>query len=187
MIGPLAKLIDWSALQMAYVVAGLKHAPKPKWKLEEALEFLNGPDFIPAASEPARIEFDGPRHFKFPTPRPGQVEENNVVYGRLYRCAERWQERPVIILLDGNPAIGYHSAFPLFARRFNRAGFNVAPLVAPYHLPMISCIVPASCYEDFHHCASIQRGTIPGENPRANQGGGGRFGKHRLGKCSYLV
>jgi hypothetical protein len=101
MIAPLAKFIDWSALQMAYAVVGLRYAPKPKWKLEEALEFLNGPDFIPAASDPARIAFDGPRDFKFPTPRPGEVEENNIVYGRLYRCAERWQERPVIILLDG--------------------------------------------------------------------------------------
>jgi pimeloyl-ACP methyl ester carboxylesterase len=135
MIAPLAKFIDWSTLQMAYaVVVELKHAPKPKWKLEEALEFLNGPDFIPAASDPARIEFDGPRHFKFSTPRPGKVEENNIVYGRLYRCAERWRERPVIILLDGSPAVGYHSAFPWLARRFNRAGFNVAALVAPYDL-----------------------------------------------------
>ena len=101
MIAPLAKFIDWSVLQLAYVVVPLRHAPRPKWKLEEALEFLNGPDFIPAASEPAQIEFDGPRNFKFPTPRPSEVEENNIVYGRLYRCAERWQERPVIILLDG--------------------------------------------------------------------------------------
>jgi len=119
---------------MAYVATPLRHAPKPKWKLEEALEFLNGPDFILAASDPARIEFDGPRQFKFPTPRPGKVEKNNIVYGRLYRCAERWQERPVIILLDGYPSVGYHTAFPLLARRFNRAGFNVATLVAPYAL-----------------------------------------------------
>ena len=128
MIAPLAKFIDWSALQLAYVVAPLRHAPKPKWKLEEALEFLNGPDFIPAASDPAQIEFDGPRHFRFPTPRPSEDEENNIVYGRLYRCAERWQERPVIILLDGSPAVGYHTAFPLLARRFNRAGFNAATI-----------------------------------------------------------
>src|SRR6266850_2061632 len=134
MIAPLAKLIDWSVLQMAYAVVGLRHVPRPKWKLEEALEFLNGPDFIPAASDPARIEFDGPRDFKFPTPRPCRVEENNIVYGRLYRCAERWQERPVIVLLDGYPSVGYHTAFPLLARRVNRAGFNVATLVAPYNL-----------------------------------------------------
>jgi hypothetical protein len=134
MTASLAKFIDWSALQMAYVAAGLRHAPRPKWKLEETLEFLNGPDFIPAASDPARLEFAGSRHFKFPTPLPGKVEENNSVYGRLYRCAEGWQERPVIILLDGSPALGYHSVFPWLARRFNRAGFNVATLVAPYHL-----------------------------------------------------
>ena len=134
MIAPLARLIDWSALQVAYAVVGLRHAPRPKWKLEEAIEFLNGPDFIPAASNAARVEFDGPRHFRFPTPRPGKVEENNVVYGRLYRCAERWRERPTVILLDGYPPIGNHFAFPLLARRVNRAGINVATLVAPYHL-----------------------------------------------------
>jgi hypothetical protein len=46
-------------LQMASAVVGLRHVPKPKWKSEEAHEFLNGPDFISAASDPARIEFDG--------------------------------------------------------------------------------------------------------------------------------
>ena len=81
-----------------------------------------------------RIEFDGPRHYRFPTPRPCEVEENNIVYGRLDRCAAHWQGRPVIVLLDGSPAVGYHSAFPFLARRFNRAGFNAATLVAPYHL-----------------------------------------------------
>jgi esterase/lipase len=134
MIAPLAKFIDWSVIQMACAVVGLRHAPKPKWKLEEALEFLNGPDFIPAASNAAQIEFDGPRHFKFPTPCPDNFEENNIVYGRLYRCAEGWQERPVIMLLDGYPQVGYYTAFPWLARRFNRAGFNVATLVAPYNL-----------------------------------------------------
>ena len=102
--------------------------------MEEALEFLNGPDFIPVASDPAQVEFDGPRHFNFPTPRPGKVEENNIVYGQLYQCAERWQERPVIVLLDGYPAVGNHFAFPLLTRRVNRAGFNVATLVAPCNL-----------------------------------------------------
>ena len=135
MIAPLAKFIDWTVIQIAYaVLVDLHHAPRPKWNLEEALEFLNGPDFVPAASDSARIEFNGPRNFTFFTPRPSQVEENNIVYGRLYRCVERWQERPVIILLDGGFAVGYYSAFPLLARRFNRAGFNVAALVAPYNL-----------------------------------------------------
>ena len=90
MITPLAKFIDLSVLQLAYAVVGLRHVPRPKWKLEEALEFRNWPDFIPAASDPAQIEFNGPRHFKFSTLRPGKVEENNIMYGRLYRCAECW-------------------------------------------------------------------------------------------------
>jgi dienelactone hydrolase len=134
LIALLAKFIDWSVLQMAYTIVELRSVPKSEWKLEEAVEFLSGPDFIPAASDPAQIEFDGPRHFKFATPRPSQDEENNIAYGRLYRCAQRWQERRVIILLDGNPSVGYHTAFPLLARRFNRAGFNVVTLIAAYHL-----------------------------------------------------
>ncbi|HVM61652.1 MAG TPA: hypothetical protein VMV72_12385 [Verrucomicrobiae bacterium] len=108
MIAPLAKVIDWSALQMAYVVAPLRRAPRPKWKLEEALEFLNGPDFIPAASDPAQIEFDGPRDFKFPTPCPSEDQENNIVYGRLYRCEELWQkwQQPEIWRLPHGHASG---------------------------------------------------------------------------------
>ena len=93
-----------------------------------------GRTFFPPPAIRRRIEFDGPRQFKFPTPCPCEFAENNIVYGRLYRCAQHWQERPVIILLDGNPAVGYRTGFPLIARRFNRAGFNVALLVAPYQL-----------------------------------------------------
>src|SRR3954469_7232899 len=102
MIAPLARVIDWSVLQLAYAVVGLKHAPESKWRLAEALEFLNGPDFFPTARDPARMEFEGRRNFRFSTPRPSEDQENNTVYGRLYRCAQRWHERPVIILLDGS-------------------------------------------------------------------------------------
>jgi len=106
-------------------------------RLEEALQFLKGPAFLPDGSEPARVEFKpdaSGRHFRFPTPRPAECEENNIVYGRLYRCAECWQERPAIVLLDGLPHVGHHTAFPLLARRLNRAGFNAITLVAPNQL-----------------------------------------------------
>src|ERR1043165_3412945 len=43
-------------------------------------------------------------------------------------------QRRSFMLLDGYPHVGYYTAFPLLARRFNRAGFNVATLVAPYNL-----------------------------------------------------
>jgi pimeloyl-ACP methyl ester carboxylesterase len=103
-------------------------------RLAEALQFLKGPDFIPAESKPAQVEFDDVLHFRFPTPRPCACTENNVVYGRLYRCLGRWQERPVIILMPGSGDIAsYKLRFPLIARRCNRAGLNVATLVPPYH------------------------------------------------------
>jgi pimeloyl-ACP methyl ester carboxylesterase len=138
-IAPLAKFLDWSAIQIVWgrrLNSVLKHrrdALNPR--LEEALEFLKGPDFIPAESQPARLEFSSAKsgqHFHFPTPRPSKFAENNVVYGRLFPCAEQWQKRPTIILLHGaggDP--DYHFEFPHIARRCNRAGFNAVTLMSP--------------------------------------------------------
>jgi hypothetical protein len=41
---------------------------------------------MPSESEPAKIEFNRDKpgvHFKFPTPRPCEFAENNIVDGRL--------------------------------------------------------------------------------------------------------
>jgi len=141
MIAPLAKFIDWSLVQTATIPLELRLrlgrgplAKGPVLDLDQALQFLNGPDFIPAESRPAQIKFDGPLHFRFPTPRPGDISKNNVVHGRLYRCGGRWQERPVIILLHGAGDIPNHRfGFPLVARCCNRRGLNAATLVLPYH------------------------------------------------------
>ena len=141
MIAPLAKLIDWSVLQI-----GGAMLPRSTWresvnerdlKLQQAVQFLNGPDFIPAESQPAQLDF-GPDasggRFRFPTPRPCEFAENNVVHGRLYRCADAWQERPVIVSLHGGGDFpGHQLGFHLFARRCQRAGFNAATLELPYH------------------------------------------------------
>ncbi len=147
MIGPLAKCIDWSAIQVLFGIEAL-FMPKAQpngsnLRLEEALQFLKGPDFIPAESQPARVEFNPDKsglHFRFPTPRPCDFAENNVVHGRLYRCGENWQEQPVIVLLHGgnldghqNDFLNHRFRFPLISRRCNRAGLNAATLLAPYH------------------------------------------------------
>jgi pimeloyl-ACP methyl ester carboxylesterase len=134
MIAPLAKFIDWAAIQALTLLELNNNGQNPR--LEEALQFLKGPDFIPADSQPAQLEFNpdkSGRHFRFPTPRPGNIAENNLVYGRLYRCGQRWQERPVIVLLHGRLDYFNHwFKFPLIARRCNRAGFNAATLVLPF-------------------------------------------------------
>lgn len=131
MIALLAKFIDWSALQVMSMWRPLIAGRSVR--LDESLQFLKGPDFIPAESQAARVEFDDPLHFRFPTPQPSDCTENNVVYGRLYRCAGRRQERPVIVMLHGGGGDpDYHFRFPLIARPCNRAGFNAATLVAPY-------------------------------------------------------
>ena len=141
MIAPLAKFIDWSVLQISCAML-----PQSVWreaanerdlKLEQAVQFLNGPDLIPAESQSAQLDF-GPDatggRFRFPTPRPCEFAENNVVHGRLYRCADAWQERPVIVLLHGGGDFpGHQLAFHLFARRCHRAGFNAVTLELPYH------------------------------------------------------
>ena len=138
MIPSLAKGIDWLTLQLVF----MRRVPTDggNQRLEEALQFLNGPDFIPAASSPAQVKFDQHPNrtgrFRFSTPQPCEFAENNLVYGRLYPCAERWQERPVVVLLHGGgkyAVVAYRFLFPLIARRCNRAGFNAAALVAPYH------------------------------------------------------
>ena len=141
MIAPLAKFIDRSVLQIACAML-----PQSMWreaanerdlKLEQAVQFLNGPDFMPAESQPAQLDFDpdasGGR-FRFPTPRPCEFAENNVVHGRLYRCGDAWRERPVIVLLHGGGDFpGHQFGFHLLARRCRRAGFNAATLELPYH------------------------------------------------------
>jgi pimeloyl-ACP methyl ester carboxylesterase len=135
MIAPLAKLIDWCALQAASMfLISARRCDRGNSKLAEAIGFLNGPDFIPAESKPAELEFTSDIHFKFPSPRPCEFAENNVVHGRLYRCADAWQERPVIILLHGGGNFpGHQLRFQWLARRCHRAGFNVATLELPYH------------------------------------------------------
>jgi len=131
MIAALAKWIDWSALQL---MTRRMPPANPNSRLEEAVEFLNGPEFISAESRLARVEFDDSLHFRFHTPRPCEFEENNIVYGRLFRCAEGGLQRPTIVLLHGwNSSASYRLRFPLIARRCNRVGINVATLEAPYH------------------------------------------------------
>ena len=85
MIAPLAKFIDRLVLQIGHAML-----PQSTWreaaheqdlKLEQTVQFLNGPDFLPTESQPAQLDFipdaSGGR-FRFPSPRPCEFAENNV-------------------------------------------------------------------------------------------------------------
>ena len=134
MIASLAKFLDWSALQAVAMLPSFRKCASGDSKLTEAVGFLNGPNFIPAESNPADLEFTSNIHFRFPSPRPCEFAENNVVHGRLYRRAKDWQKFPTLILLHGGgDFLGYRYGFALKAPAIHRAGFNAATLVAPYH------------------------------------------------------
>jgi pimeloyl-ACP methyl ester carboxylesterase len=134
MITPLAKLMDWCVIQAAMVGISARKCDQNNAKLAEAIEFLNGPNFIPAESQPAEPEFTSNIHFKFPSPRPCEFAENNIVHGRLYRRTKDWQKFPTLILLHGGRDFFNHRyRFPLMVPAIQRAGFNALTLVAPYH------------------------------------------------------
>jgi pimeloyl-ACP methyl ester carboxylesterase len=134
MIASLAKFIDWSALQVAAMLPSIRKCAGGDSKLTEAVEFLNGPNFIPVESKPAELKFKWKIHFEFPSPRPCEFAENNVVHGRLYRRAKDWQKSPTVILLHGGgDFLSHQFRFPLMVPTIQRAGFNAATLAAPYH------------------------------------------------------
>ena len=138
MIAPLAELIDWLAIQITWgrrinSLLKCKNSARDS-RLQEALKFLNGSNFIPDESAPAQLEFNSEsgRDFRFATPRPGPFAENNFAFGRLYRCNEQWQNHPTVILLHGGGGDpDYHFGFPRIARHCNRAGINAATLMLP--------------------------------------------------------
>jgi len=134
MIAPLAKFIDWYFLQIAAMLPSIRKCAKGDSKLTEAIEFLNGANFIPAESKPAELEFASDSHFTFRSPRPCEFAENNVAHGRLYRRAKDWPKFPTLILLHGGgDSLSHRYGFPLKVPAIHRAGFNAATLVAPYH------------------------------------------------------
>jgi hypothetical protein len=56
MIAPLANFIDWYFLQVAAMLPSIRKCARGDSELTEAIEFLNGPNFIPAESNPAELE-----------------------------------------------------------------------------------------------------------------------------------
>src|SRR5260221_539734 len=155
MFAPLSKLIDWSVFQGVALAMPPGHAQNPR--LEQALQLLNSPDFISAESHSARLELETRKSgvsFSFPSPQPSHHAENNIVYGRLYRCAGEWQKRPVNVLLHGWGDVSYHFRFPLLACRCNRAGLNAATLMLVPTFPWEVLLARIEVKADRKRCCS---------------------------------
>ena len=112
------------------------HMPQPDGRdlhVDEARRLLQDLDFSLTEIKAAVIKFDGPTNFHFDSPRPTAFAVNNVVHGRLYRCDERWRQKPVILLLHGwNDTLNHHFFFPRHARRLNEIGLSAATLQLPW-------------------------------------------------------
>lgn len=90
--------------------------------------------FSPSVAAPAALRFTSLWHFQFASPVTTPWPENNVVFGKFFRCAGSWQERPVVLLLHGwNGEWCYRCLFPCLAWRLVSRGINAAMIELPYH------------------------------------------------------
>ncbi len=130
----LVKPLDWISIRFcAHSVHRGRHDIAA---LNQAESLLNQPDFFDCAvGAPPTLVFRNKHEFVFDSPRPSPWAENNLVWGRLYRCDDDpWAGRGTVIMLHGwNAELGYELAFPKLARQLNRAGINAAMIEMPYH------------------------------------------------------
>ena len=102
----------------------------------EAVALLACPDFFcDAARAPVDLQFVSDNHFQFRSAVATPWEKNNLVRGRFFTCAARWQNFPTVIHLHGwNDEIGYQWRLPFVARCLARHRVNSVVLELPYHL-----------------------------------------------------
>ncbi|HZM03705.1 MAG TPA: hypothetical protein VFC44_11900 [Candidatus Saccharimonadales bacterium] len=128
----LAQLLDRAAIHLA-----ASRMPQPdgrELRLEAAQRLLAQPDFFAPEVKTPVVEYFGPHDFRFTSPRPSAHAVNNIVYGRFYRCDEKWRDKPSVLLLHGwNDVLNHRFRFPGWARQLNHAGLNAVTLQLPYH------------------------------------------------------
>ena len=116
-----------------HAAAGMPQPDGRNLHLDEAQLLLQNLDFSAVEMQPVSVEFAGPINFRFLSPRPSSHALNIVVHGRLYRCDDRWREKPIILLLHGwNDHLNHHFFFPRHARQLNRFGVSAATLQLPW-------------------------------------------------------
>lgn len=113
----------------------VRYGPSDGARLAAAEALLRDENFFgPDTAVPADVTFINPTEFQFRSSIATPWEENNRVYGKLYKAGLDWRRRPSVVLLHGwNGELGYRLQFPWLARRLGRAGLNTAMLELPYH------------------------------------------------------
>jgi dienelactone hydrolase len=129
----LTKPLDWFSIQLARL--SVHSGAGAHDQVAEAEALLHDPGFFgDFVGAPDDLKFRSTREFQFTSPVCTRWGENNTVYGRLYGCADRWQDKPTVVLLHGwNAETGYRVLFPYLAWRLARFGVNAVMFELPYH------------------------------------------------------
>jgi hypothetical protein len=109
-----------------------RHEPHAK----EAIALLEHPDFFcDFVQSPSDFVFIDSNVFHFRSQISSPWQNNNLVRGKLFCCADNWQQFPTVILLHGwNDELGYQFRLPFCAKLLNRRKVNAAVIELPYHL-----------------------------------------------------
>jgi dienelactone hydrolase len=104
-------------------------------RLAEAELILQRSDYFDASVDaPRDFLLTSETGFRFRSSCPSAWEENNEVFGRLFRAGAAWKRRPCVVLLHGwNGERDYRWKFPWLAKLLNRQGLNAAMIELPYH------------------------------------------------------
>ncbi len=126
------KLLDSWVIRSAAARMPAPTGCNPQLAAAEAL--INSENFFAPEVSAPKLIFASNGRFEFRSAIQTPFVQNNVVYGRIFRCRNSWTSKPTVILLHGwNDDISYRFRFPFLARQFNRIGMNCVILELPYH------------------------------------------------------
>jgi len=98
------------------------------------MELLRTPGFFAPDVPAARVEFTSREMFRFASPVPSGIPENDVVRGRMMKGGRDWERRPAAILVHGwNAELQYQWMIPFWSALLARAGVNAISFELPYH------------------------------------------------------
>ncbi|MFN7139686.1 MAG: alpha/beta hydrolase [Limisphaerales bacterium] len=141
------KLIDRAVIKMACAAQAKPNSHSPR--CEEAYELLFREDLISApVLPPKELNWRSEEEFEFRSCVSSPYPENDIVYAKLHKTGQDWQQRPTVVLIHGwNDEIGYVLRHPYHSKRFLKAGINVAMIELPFHLKRRPR--KAGCVSDF--------------------------------------